>query len=186
MNKQGNQNSPLLDSFLKIASTTMPKAKAPFNITASAKQPTIEEIFNDVVKNSGKNINRTAQIDSLPTEVGTDTVFDDQGSDIEPGLGEEGLGLEDGLGGLGEETTEDTQGAKQGLVDALIALCGSADAACECINSLSVEGSPEEEIPGMEPELEPGISEEIEPGIDAIDEEPSPMQAPPMSPMPMM
>ena len=179
MNKQGNQNSPLLDSFLKIASTTMPKAKAPFNITASAKQPTIEEIFNDVIKNGGKNINRTAQIDSLPTEVGDGPPMDPTMSG-EPELGEGVLGTEDEL-----SVESDTEGAKQGLVDALLALHGGdADAAIECVTSLS--GGAEEEIPGMEPELEPGISEEIEPGIDAIDEEPSPMQAPPMSPMPMM
>ena len=182
MNKQGNQNSPLLDSFLKIAAANPPKAKSPFTVSASVKQPTIEDIFKDVLK-IGKNIKRTAQI---PTELGTPEMSPEMSGD--PELGEGMLGTEEELGSELGEVEADTEGAKQGLVDALIALCGGAEQACECITSLSAEGSPEGEMPELEPGMEGGLGDEIG-GEAPVDEPMSDMASPmaaPASPMPMM
>ena len=156
MNKQGNQNSPLLDSFLKIALANKPKTVVPFTVTTAAKQKTIEDIFRDVLK-IGKNIKRTAQLDSIPTEVGDGPPMDPAMSG-NPELGEGVLGTEDELG-AGSES--DTEGAKQGLVDALLALCGGADAAIECITTLS--GGGEDVMPedGMDDGMDEAISDEM-------------------------
>ncbi len=172
MNKQGNTHSELLDKFAEIASQKTEKPSDLFNIEdvlQQPQQPTLRDIFAEVKENTGKNIRKTAQFDSLG----------------EPPLGE---GLQDGEGphGFGGRDSLETdpvepmgdagdpEQAKQALIDGLIALCGSPEAACECIMS---NGGIEEEV-AMEDELGPA-EPDLGPGDDlGTDEMPAPMPIP--------
>jgi len=171
MKKTGNNNSELLDKFAQIASESPKKAEVDFDIEAILKNkpqaPSLKEILADVMKNGGKNITRTAQLAEAPADVPVNTEFD--------GLMDDALG--DGPEGpdLGEEGC-DHEAVKANLIEALIAMCGSPEEACDCIMGKGAEeGLPEDDLAGPPEELGGEM-----PGLD----EPEPMAAPMPKPMP--
>ena len=208
MMKTGNNNSKLLDSFVKAATRKPAKSKVEFDISKilknNPKEPTLQEIFADVVKNGGKNITRRAQfgggMDSMKPmpepPVENDPMFDSVSDIGEPGLGEPGLGepgLEDELGGeLRDEVGGNDKDVKQHLVEALVSLCGSPEEAVECVTNqtMSPEGMPGDEVleddmgglgddmgglPGEEADVPAPMAE---PAPMPMESQPSPMPAP--------
>lgn len=183
MKKMGNNNSTLLDSFAKLASQH-PKQEASFDVSAILKQPkapTLKEIFADVVKNGGKNIVRTAQFDSIPEAGGMDGGMDGMDSGLEglDSIGEPGMD-EPGMDEMAQEGC-DHDAVKSNLVEALIALCGSPEAACDCITNSG--GSPDAEmagegIPGES--IDGGMDEPMGSDVPGVDEQvaPQPMEMP--------
>ena len=194
MNKQGNNHSKLLAQLTKAASVEPKKGnsfdKQILDALRQAKQPRLQDILADVAK--GKNVHKTAQWDSISPKPMSEPPMDDGLGGIDDGLGG---GLQDGEGphGLGgpEDTLDtapvepdgDTESAKQSIAQALVDLCGSPEAACDCVNTLG----------GAVDDLDNGLGEESP--MDGLDEEPlggdelgteempTPMEAP--SPMPM-
>ncbi len=190
MMKTGNNNSKLLDKFAAIASQQQKKVDVEFDINAilknQPKAPTLQEIFADVVKRGGKNITRTAQFNPQPQVPGAEDDMSGMIGDVVDEVGgQEPMPGDDGLEG---ETGCDQEAVKSNLVEALIALCGSPEAACECImgngaeDGLPEEGLPEEgmddgmgmdgmddamsEVPGLDDAMSgmPGMSKEM-PGL---------------------
>jgi len=165
MTKTGNNNSKLLDSLVKAATKQPAKPEVEFDINTILKnnptEPTLQEIFADVVGKSGKNITRIAQVGGfgggmaakpMPEPAAEeDAMFDEVGDIGEPPVDEE---FDEELGGeLGGEC--DQEAVKQNLVDALVALCGSPEEAAECVTNQTTmppaEGLPGEEAPLDEP-----------------------------------
>ena len=168
MMKTGNNNSKLLNKFAEIVAQKPKQAEVDFDINAilkkQPKSPSLKEILADVMKN-GKNITRTAQFNDQPEIPGGEP--DELGGMVDDIL-DEGSMPDDGMGGTGC----DSEAVKSNLVEALVALCGSPEAACDCIMG---QNGPEEGLPeeGMEG---PPMSEEM-PGLDESIQEPEPMPA---------
>ena len=201
MNKQaktGNKHSDLLDTLVKTAMMQPQKKEDEFDISAilNSKQnePTLQEIFEDVVRSSGKNVTRTAQFGGnggmagmkpMPEPaVEEDAMFDDVGDIGEPSMEDELGGMQDELGGGGDEC--DQEAVKQHLVDALVSLCGSPEEAAECVTNQTMP--PPEGLPGEESLDEPlggEIGELGGPPEEMAAEMPSAMPAPTAKPAPM-
>ena len=145
MNKIGNLHSALLDALTKTAAK---KDQPAFDINEilrkQPKPPTLQELFAEAVRNSGKNVKRTAQFDSMPG----DELGGAPGGELGDMPGDEGPpppmdSAPEDEGIPGEE--DENSGVKQHLVDALIELCGSAEEASQCILD---QAGPEEDLGG--------------------------------------
>jgi len=176
MMKTGNNNSKLLDKFAAIAAQKPKQVEVDFDINAilknQPKAPSLKEILADVMKN-GKNITRTAQFNDQPAIPGGEP--DELGGMVDDILDEGSMPDDGGMEGGGC----DNEAVKSNLVEALVALCGSPEAACDCIMG---QNGPEEGLPeeGMEG---PPMSEEM-PGLDETALEPEPMSSPMPKQMP--
>jgi len=138
MQKQGNNHSSLLDSIMKTAESSEPK-KVSFDETVlealkATEQPSLKDIIADVSK--GKNIRRTAQWDSMADPMAKPMAEPPMDEGLEPGQATE-LVPEDTLDTNPVEPEGDTEAAKQSVAQALVDLCGSPEAACDCVNSLT-------------------------------------------------
>jgi len=197
MTKTGNNNSKLLDSFVKAVTTQPAKPEVEFDISKILKnnpqEPTLQEIFADVVRGSGKNITRVAQygggvgggmagMKPMPEPaVKEDAMFGDVGDIGEPPMDDEFSGEE-----LGGEC--DQEAVKQNLVDALVALCGSPEEAAECVTNQTMP--PAEGLPGEEPLGDDPLGGELGGAPDDMAAEmpsamPKAMPAPMAEPAPM-
>lgn len=182
MQKQGNQHSPLLKKFAETAASTK-KEEVSFDetILEALKQtkPDLRNIIADVAK--GKNIHKTAQWDSIAKPMPEPPL----GEGLQDGEGPHGFGGPDDLGAPEDsldtnpvEPEGDTESAKNNMAQALVDLCGSPEAACDCINALARDGMGEDiGEPGLE---EPVDAEPIDDTLNAPMEAqmPAPMEMP--------
>lgn len=176
MMKQGNNHSSLLEKLAEAATSTE-KKKVSFDETViealkQAKQPTLKDIIADVAK--GKNVHKTAQWDSLSPKPMPEPPMDESlgepeiGLDTEPGLPEDTLDTNP------VEPEGDTESAKNSVAQALIDLCGSPEAACDCINAL---GGDIDETNGETLPDELGVEEPLDEELGG-EMPPAPMEAP--------
>jgi hypothetical protein len=153
MNKTGNQHSNLLDKLIE-ASHVQKEDDNNFaqQIMESIKQPaqpTLRQILSEVVKSGGKTkISKTAQFDA-PADPGMAGPPADAGPMPED---------------EGAPTNEpaDTEGAKESLCEALIALCGDIESAHACLDQHSGEQVGGEEMPDMDSDI-PGATDTAPP-----------------------
>jgi len=155
MMKQGNNHSSLLEKLAEAAANTTEKKKVSFDETVlealkQANQPSLRDIIADVAK--GKNVHKTAQWDSFSKPMPEPPM---EGPDLgmEPELG----APEDTLDTEPVEPEGDVEAAKQSLAQALVDLCGTPEAACDCVNMLAGGA---DEMNGELPPEELGIGEE--------------------------
>ncbi len=149
MNKTGNQHSNLLDKLIE-ASNVQKEDDNNFaqQIMESIKQPpqpTLKQILSEVVKSGGKTrISKTAQFDA---PAGPEMA----GPEMAGPPADAGIGPED----EGAPTNEpaDTEGAKESLCEALIALCGDIESAHACLDQHGGEEIGDEEMPDMESDI---------------------------------